>query len=426
MNASFHTLGCRLNQADSATVADDLARHGFQIVPFGEPADLVVINSCSVTATASQKTRQALRNARKHQPDAFIVLMGCDATVADMSSFPDADMIVPNPRPAPLSQLLPVPLVRTVSQQRFTPGVPADDFTCEGTGLFAEKTRANLKVQEGCDFFCTYCIVPYSRGPARSRNLDDVLREARQLIERGHREIVLSGVNITTYNNSGADLADLMERLLDLHPEVRYRLGSAEPGPVVHKVVKLMTQTNRICRFLHLPLQYGEDSILSKMNRHYDTRQFRDLVFEANESVPDICFGTDVIVGFPGETDETFDKCLAYITSLPFGLMHVFTYSPRQGTPAAEMPGRPDGRTAERRSACLLKLAEQKARLFAEANVGKTLEVLIENTSPPSGWSDNYLQVTIEDANSLPQNSLHKVKIISTGDDRNVIGRLNK
>ena len=424
MNASFHTLGCRLNQADSAAVADDLARHGFTIVPFGEPSDIVVINSCSVTSTASQKTRQALRNARKHQPDAFIVLMGCDATVADAASFPDADMIVPNPRPAPLSQLLPSPLARPKSQLRPTAGEADDDFTCEGTGLFAEKTRANLKVQEGCDFFCTYCIVPYSRGPARSRNLEDVLREARQLIKRGHREIVLSGVNITTYNNSGADLANLMERLLDLHPDVRYRLGSAEPGPVVHKVVKLMAQTDRVCRFLHLPLQYGEDSILANMNRHYDTRQFRDLVLEANDSVPGICFGTDVIVGFPGETDATFDKCLAFIDALPFGLMHVFTYSPRQGTPAATMPGRPDGRIADRRSACLLKLAEQKARQFAEANIGKTLEVLIENTTPPSGWSDNYLYVSIENAATLPQNSLHKVKILSAGDDRNVVGKL--
>lgn len=426
MRASFHTLGCRLNQADSAAVADDLARHGFNIVHEhdDDPVDLLVINSCSVTATASQKTRQSLRQARRRNPNAFIVLMGCDATVADPTSFADADMILPNPRPCPLSQLLPSPLKRPNAAQAVKPGEPVDDFVCEGTGLFADKTRANLKVQEGCNFFCSYCIVPYTRGPARSRNLDDVLREAKQLIDRGHREIVLSGVNVTTYDNSGHDLADLMRRLLELHPDVRYRLGSAEPGPVVHKIVKLMTETDRICRFLHLPLQYGEDTILANMNRHYDTARYRDLVLEANAAIPDICFGTDVIVGFPGETEAIFQRCHAYLDELPFGLMHIFTYSPRQGTPAATMPDRPKKSISEERANALLTLAAQKADRFAERQVGKTLEVLVETQDPPAGWSDNYLHVTIQNHQAMQQNELCKVQILQAGKDRQLVGTM--
>ena len=426
-NAYLHTLGCRLNQADSAAVADDLASHGFTIV--SEPdahTDLIVVNSCSVTATAARKSRQTLRALRRRFPQAFIVIMGCDATVEQADIFPEADAVVPNPRPAPLSQLRPTPLARRPEPLAAAPGDFHDDFVCEGAGLFADRTRANLKVQDGCNFFCSYCIVPHTRGPARSRNFADVLREARELIARGHREIVVSGVNVTTYDNGGRDLADLLEALLELDDTTRYRLGSAEPGPVIAKVIRLMAHTPRLCRFLHLPLQYGEDSILRAMRRHYHTAQFRDVALEATELIPGLCLGTDLIVGFPGETDATFESCRRYLEELPLGLMHVFGYSPRPGTPAATMAGRPASTLVDQRLQTLLDLSAAKARDFARSQLGTTVQVLVETANPASGWSDNYLHVTLQPPyDHLPPNTLCHARLVADdADDRHVRGVL--
>ena len=418
---SIHTLGCRLNQADSATVAGDLTAHGYQSIPWGEPSDIVIINSCAVTGIASQKSRQAVRAARKRLPNAFVVLIGCEATLADMEKYPEVDLIVPNPKPAPLSQLIGD---RLNCRMPFLAacGDADENFSIPGVALYDERTRANLKIQEGCDFFCTYCIVPHTRGPARSRNLHDLLREASELIRHGYREIVLTGVNITTYNNSGCNLADVIEHILSLGDGFRIRLGSAEPGPVVGQIIDLMARNPRLCRFLHLPVQYGEDSILKQMDRHYNAAEFERIAMLAAEKIPGVCLGTDVIVGFPGETDETFAACKAFLSRLPFGLMHIFTYSPRPGTPAATMPGRPPKHVAEKRSAELLALAVEKAEAFAKSQIGKQLEVLVEEENPPSGWSDNYIHVTIDSTVPACRNTILPVIVTTANGRREMTG----
>lgn len=425
---SFITLGCRLNQADSAIVADDLSRHGFDVVPYEESCEVVIVNSCSVTGVASRKTRQVVRGARRRHPQAFIVVMGCDATAAAEYYLETADLVVQNPRLQPMSEILPAVLEPTGTfPAGIIPGSKrTEGFISEGTGLFSERTRANLKVQDGCSFNCSYCIVPQTRGAARSRDFDDVLREARELLARGHRELVLTGVNVTTYRNHGADLADLMEAILGLGDGFRVRLGSAEPGIVVPKIVQLMQKTPRVCRFLHLPLQYGENTLLRAMKRHYTAEQYRELVLAAHDAVPGICFGTDVIVGFPGETDELFESCLNYIQALPFGLMHIFTYSPRPGTPAATLPGRPKACVSEKRSARLIQLAADKARQFAESQIGKTLQVLIEDKEPNTGWSDNYLHVQLTNPPKTPLNAndLVQTAVSEFIEDREVRGTL--
>ncbi len=414
--ASIYTLGCRLNQADSALVAGELSASGYEIMPWGKATDLVVINGCTVTGVASQKTRQAVRAARKRLPNAFIVLMGCEATVAKPDKYPEANLIVPNPRSDAIPNLIQAKIKQAL------PAKPVDDFTLDGVGLYEERTRANLKIQEGCDFYCTYCIVPHTRGPARSRDFDDVLREASALVARGHRELVLAGVNITTYSSHGADLADLIQALLAIDDGFRIRLGSAEPGPIVPKVVDLMASEPRLCSFLHLPLQYGEDGILAKMGRHYDTSEYASLVRGAFDKIPGLCLGTDVIVGFPGETEESFSSCRTYLESLPFGLMHIFTYSIRPGTPAATMPGRPTGDVSATRSATLLDLAQAKAEAFAKSQVGKRLVVLTEETDPVSGWSDNYLHVTLP-GNALERNTLVTANIVEATGGRELIAQ---
>lgn len=408
MRVSFHTLGCRLNQAETALAADDLSRHGHQIVPWGDEAEIVVINSCAVTGVASQKTRQAVRAARRRFPNAFLVLMGCDANVDDWSS-DGPDLVVPHPAPAPLSTLLPLCPSHGEGVHFTEKGAHLDDFIIDGAARFADRTRANLKIQDGCSFFCSYCIVPYSRGPARSRERNDVLREARELISAGYKELVLCGVNLTTYDSHGCDLADLIGEIAALDGEFRIRIGSAEPSPVIPKVVELMRHGARICRFLHLPLQYGEDTILSRMRRHYSASEYAEMASDACLRIPGLCLGADVITGFPGETDSTFETCREFIESLPFGLLHVFPFSPRPGTDAASYRDKVPTKLSNARAAVLSELGVKKAEAFAASQVGKSLQVLVEEEKPSSGWSDNYLHVTFDSPHS--RNSLATARI---------------
>ncbi len=415
MRVSFHTLGCRLNQAETALAADDLSRHGFQIVTWGEEADILVINSCAVTGVASQKTRQAVRAARRRLPDAYIVLMGCDANV-DAWPSDGPDLVVPHPAPAPLSTLLPACPSHGDGPLFAEKGASVDDFSIGGAARFADRTRANLKIQDGCSFFCSYCIVPYSRGPARSREHGDVLREARELIAPGYRELVLCGVNITTYDSHGCDMADLIGEIAALDGDFRIRIGSAEPAPVIPKVVELMRHGSRVCRFLHLPLQYGEDTILGRMRRHYSAAEYAEIASDACLRIPGLCLGADVITGFPGETDATFEACREFIDSLPFGLLHVFPFSPRPGTDAASYKDKVPPKLSNERAAMLSEIGAKKAEAFAKSQVGKRLLVLVEEENPPSGWSDNYLHVTLTSIH--PRNTIVDAQITAASGGR--------
>ncbi|NMA41911.1 MAG: tRNA (N(6)-L-threonylcarbamoyladenosine(37)-C(2))-methylthiotransferase MtaB [Oligosphaeraceae bacterium] len=410
---SIFTLGCRLNQADSALLADNLEKHGFSALPWGQPADLLLINSCTVTAVASGKSRQLLQSARRFAPQAYIVLLGCDAT-AEMEYWrqcPELDLLLPNPKPQDLHGLLPLGLHRENKPVLVQSHALTEGFTVSGCGKHGDRTRATLKIQEGCDFHCSYCIVPQTRGPSRSRQKDDILREAEALLERGYKEMVLSGVNIACYQNNGADLPDLITRLLQLGKGFRLRLGSTEPGPCLRKLVDLMAAERQICRFLHLPLQYGEDSILRRMGRRYDCQAYENSVLYALEKIPGICLGTDLILGFPGETEDIFTACCDYVRRIPFALMHVFPYSMRQGTAAANMKERPATHRVKARAAAMRKIAAQKAAEFAQSQLGKELQVLLEKSSPKAqGWSDNYLQIQVKSPEKLTVNSFVQVK----------------
>jgi threonylcarbamoyladenosine tRNA methylthiotransferase MtaB len=401
MNAAIFTLGCRLNQAESALMADNLREHGFHIVPWGSPADLLVINGCIVTAAAGQKTRQAARKARRQHPDAFIVVAGCIVNVEaeHLLAEPALDLLVPNPGKDDLCQHLPRPLTRCDSP-RLAQAKPAENLFREAnTGYYPEHTRANLKIQEGCNFFCSYCIVPYARGVPRSREWDDVLREAQELIARGHREIVLTGVNVATYRDHGRTLADLLRTLADLPGEFRLRLSSTEPGEDLPRLIDVMAAfPEKICRFLHLSLQYGEDSILKAMNRRYTVAEFARWAEYAARRLPGICLGSDVIVGFPGETESTFAQCCQTVEALPLTYLHIFSFSPRKGTPAATMKNQVPGNIADERHRRLAELAEAKELAFTDSQLNQTLTVLTETRNAAGnfeGWSDNYLKVEI-------------------------------
>ncbi|OGV68711.1 MAG: hypothetical protein A3K19_13215 [Lentisphaerae bacterium RIFOXYB12_FULL_65_16] len=429
---AIHTIGCRLNQADSALIGDDLVRRGWRLVPWGDPADLLVVNSCAVTATAEQKTRQAVRAARRRNPHAFLVLAGCSASL-----HPEAwgqeeavDLVVPNPGKTGLGRHLPKDLLRpprpaVVALPSEASAAPTP-FTEAGCGLYPEKTRANLKIQDGCNAACSYCIVPRTRGPERSRSWLDVRREACELLDRGHREIVLTGVNIAAYSDAGRDLADLAAELLALGPAFRLRLGSTEPGRVVPRLVELMTHEPRLCRFLHLPMQYAEDSVLRAMNRAYTVAEFGALVSDAVARIPDLCVGTDFLVGFPGETEAAFEQTCRNAADLPFAFFHVFSYSPRPGTPAAAMSSRVNRALATRRHDGLVAIGRDRAVAFATRNVGAEQEVLVETTSPPDGpggWSNNYLWVRLEASPAdLTANTFVSVRVTGVTGPREVRG----
>lgn len=430
---SFHSLGCRLNQADTALLASDMSDHGYEVVGWGEPAEVVVINSCAVTGVASQKSRQAVTSARKLYPEAYLVVCGCAATDEQLLAGKGAllaDLLLPNPKPKSLAALLPENPVHcehiAVRPSAVTPH--CEGFTIPGVGLYSERTRANLKVQDGCSFRCTYCIVPSVRGPARSRDLEDILREARALIDRGYRELVLTGVNVATYRQDGADLATVLQKILEIPGDYRLRLGSVEPGPLLDRVIDLMASDPRMCRFLHLPLQNGDGDILRRMGRRYTLEEYARTVELAASKVEGICLGTDIMVGFPGEDDAAFQRCYDYLEALPLSLMHVFCYSPRPGTPAASWPGRPAKAVSHVREERLLELAAGKARAFAASQVGKKARVLLETGEPAiHGWSDNYLKVVLPPSAGLDPNTFHDCKIagVLPGVEREVAGEIS-
>jgi len=425
--AAIHTLGCRLNQADSALIAGTLERHGFAMVPWNEPCDLAVINSCTVTAAAARKTRQAARAMRRRFPTTYLVLAGCDANVAADAWVADGtvDLVVPNPVKTRLCEYLPDQLVPGAVSVVPCDPLPGDGFHEEGAGVFGERTRANLKIQEGCEFFCSYCIVPYARGPARSRDWDDWLREARELVAHGYRELVLTGVNIATYDHQGRDLADVLIALLELPGDFRIRLSSTEPGPILHRVIEVMAANPRVCRFLHLPLQYGEDGILARMNRRYRVVEYAEFAQLATQALPGLCLGTDIIAGFPGETNAIFQVCRETVERLPINHLHVFTYSPRQGTPAASFPAQVLGNLATERADCLTKIGLRKAEEFARSQLGQVVQIVTEERNQAGnweGWSDNYLRVEVPDF-AGQENALISVRLTQASHGRQVLGQ---
>jgi threonylcarbamoyladenosine tRNA methylthiotransferase MtaB len=429
--AAIYTLGCRLNQTESALIAADLERHGFDVVSWGAPADLLVVNSCSVTGTAAQKTRQLVRGARRQFPQAFLVLAGCGASSESERDQWLAsglvDLVVPNAGKDSLARQLPAGLVRP--ETTLLGGIPvaASSFRIDGVGRHTDRTRASLKIQEGCDFFCSYCIVPTLRGPPRSRAWDDAVRELEALLAAGYKEIVLTGVNVATYADGGLDLFGLVSRLLEVPGDWRLRLSSTEPGPAVARLGELMCRDPRLCRSLHLSAQYGEDEILRLMNRRYRFADYAKLVRELAATVPGLCLGTDIIVGFPGETEARFAACLQALEALPVGYMHVFTFSPRPGTKAAELPGRVPERIAGERFDRLAVLAEKKALEFARSQIGNSLRILTEapdENGRIQGWSDNYLRVVVASPSPVANNEWLQATITGVEDGRTVVGTI--
>ena len=402
-NAAIYTIGCRLNQADSALVCDRLTRDGWLIVELDSnpDIDLIIINSCSVTGTASQKSRQAARKFRRLYPNACIVVTGCSVEIENelWEKEDSIDIVLTNPRKKELSEH-----VRTFFDNhrrisgllKFSSNEPPEIFMENAESSFPFKSRAFLKVQEGCNNFCSYCIVPHTRGRERSRSWDEVITDFKHLLESGFQEIVLAGVNICAYNDNGRRLPELLNTLTGFDGKFRIRLSSTEPHPDNMELLAVMAASPKICRFLHLSLQHGTDEILRAMNRKYTIAEYAAFINAARAKIPGIHLGTDIIVGFPGETDELFMKECDFVRQMALANVHLFTFSPRQGTPAATMPDQVSSAVAKARYKQLIEITEASAAGFIESQLHQPLQVIFESRDKHgyfTGWSDNYISV---------------------------------
>ena len=420
--ASLHTLGCRLNQAETSLLGERLRRDGYQLVEFGQPTDLLVLNTCSVTEDAERTSRYLIRKTLKHSPHAFIAVTGCYAQTGPEGLKKQAgiDLIVGNQYKLDLPSYLPPSdqlQKRATPEVQRTKTIARDDFALD---LYAQpdSTRAPLKIQDGCSTMCSFCIIPFARGHERSRVLSDIAREAEQLAAQGVREVVLTGVNIGQYRQEGADLCAVIRRLEQIAGLERIRISSIEPTTVTDELFDLMASSPKLCPYLHIPLQSGDDGILSAMNRSYSSGEYRDLIERALRKIPNMGLGTDIMVGFPGEDDEAFDKTLQLASDLPFAYFHIFPYSPRPGTAAIKLPHPVDPAIVKRRSAILTARSQAKRLAFHDRHIGITVPVLFESGLQEGygvGTTANFLKVAVHSGADMT-NQLHNVTITAASE----------
>lgn len=420
--ASLHTLGCRLNQAETAVLESRLRREGYEVVEFGQPTDLLVVNTCSVTDEAERTCRYVIRKTLKHSPDAFVAVTGCYAQTGaqELRTIPGIDLIVGNQFKWDLPTFLPPPQSlqkQAAPEVLHSKTIDREDFTLPDIGE-PDSTRALLKIQDGCNVMCSFCLIPFARGHQRSRILDDILREAEILAAGGYQELVLTGVNIGQFNHNGVDLVGLIDRLETIDGIRRIRISSIEPTTVTDDLLKRMASSMKLCPYLHIPLQSGDDAILAAMNRPYGVQDFVALIERAVSTIPGLGLGTDLMVGFPGESETAFHHTVELAQRLPFSYFHVFTYSKRPGTAAAKLPCEIPIETARRRAKTLADLSRQKRLAFAERWIGASIPVLFESGDAENlrlGTTRHFLKVAVTSPVDLT-NQIHEVRITGASD----------
>ncbi|SNB44860.1 tRNA (N(6)-L-threonylcarbamoyladenosine(37)-C(2))-methylthiotransferase MtaB [Geobacter sp. DSM 9736] len=394
------TLGCKTNQFESAGMGEILGKEGFVVVPFDEQADVYIINTCTVTARTDAESRRLIRRAQRKTPNARIVVTGCYAQVApeELRALPGVDLILGNTEKKDIvSFLREAPAEGRVLVSDITGERHAAPLALES---FAEHTRAFLQVQNGCDAFCSYCIVPYARGRSRSVSTEEVLKGIASFAASGYQEVVLTGIHLSAYGldlEPPASLHGLLQEVERRQLVPRLRLGSLEPAEIGDELIDLVARSKVICPHIHIPLQSGADGVLHRMNRTYTARFFAELVGRLSAAVPGICIGLDMIAGFPGETEEEFLAGWSLVESLPIAYLHVFPYSLRPGTAAASMSGHLPPRVITERARRLRELSERKRDEYHACFVGKTIRVLVQSSDGSGnlkGLSRHYVSVS--------------------------------
>ena len=432
---AFYTLGCKVNQADTASMENLFLRSGHQLVSFDGEADVYIINTCVVTNTGQRKSRQTIHRAIRKNPNALIVVTGCYPQTAaeEVKAIAGVDMIIGNQDRAQIVQLVEERLAyrQTDTLDAVHKLTASTAFEEMAAGDITDKTRAFLKIQEGCNQFCTYCIIPYARGPLRSRSLESIRTEMQRLISAGFKEIVLIGIHLGCYgkeNPDGPTLYDAVKTVLDVPGVQRLRLGSLESVEVEPRLLTLMQEDARFCRHLHLPLQSGCDKTLQAMHRPYTTAKFKTLLADIKTRVPDIAITTDVIVGFPGETEADFETTCKFAESCGFSKMHIFPFSARKGTPAEKFAGAVTEAVKKERADILGKIDETMHKTFLQAMVGQTAEVLFEQPAGEDyfeGLTGNYQRVFVKSGGRNISGEILPVKITAF-DGEKLLGEIIK
>ncbi|MGO4107270.1 tRNA (N(6)-L-threonylcarbamoyladenosine(37)-C(2))-methylthiotransferase MtaB [Paenibacillus sp. YAF4_2] len=424
-SVAFYTLGCKVNFYDTEAIWQLFKNEGYEQVDFESTADVYLINTCTVTNTGDKKSRQIIRRAVRRNPDAVIAVTGCYAQTspAEIMAIPGVDLVIGTQDREKIMTFVnqihddrqPVNAVRNIMKTREFEELDVPDFN--------ERTRAFLKIQEGCNNFCTFCIIPWSRGLSRSRDSKSVLEQAKQLVASGYKEIVLTGIHTGGYGDDMENyrLTDLLWDLDKIEGLERIRISSIEASQIDDAMIDVLKRSEKMCRHLHIPLQAGDTSVLKRMRRKYTTEEFAGKLNRIREAMPGVAITTDVIVGFPGETDEMFENGYKFMQEVGFSEMHVFPYSKRTGTPAARMEDQVDEEVKNERVHKLIDLSEKMQLAYAEQYVGAVLDVIPERdykgapgTGLVMGYSDNYIQVIFEGTEALV-GKLCRVKITEAG-----------
>jgi len=421
--ASLTTLGCKLNAAETAAIGQQFLERGYTLVEFGDPSDVAVINTCSVTARADRECRQLIRRALRARPSPVVIVTGCYAQLEpdEVASIGGVDFVLGTREKFDLFTHVGLPVKQARPQVRVSDIQEADDFGPAFSTLAGDQTRAFLKVQDGCDFSCSFCTIPLARGSSRSQSVDACLEQARALSVKGFREIVLTGVNVGDYGRKiGADLLRLLEALVQVEGLDRIRISSIEPNLLTDEIIEFVAAHKNMCKHFHVPLQSGSDAVLCLMRRRYTTRQYAERIARIRARIPECGIGADVIVGFPGEGEGEFAQTVEFLTSQPLTYLHVFTFSERPGTPASLLEGAVEPSCRFRRNEVLRLLGRKKKEAFYRQMVGKTLPVLFESDDESGcrcGFTDNYVRVEIP-SHVASENSIVGVAITGVKEDR--------
>ena len=411
--AYFITLGCKVNQYETNAMAQKFIEKGYKVIEEELPKDsnikpdICIINTCTVTNMSDRKSRQMMRRVKEINPNAIVIAVGCYVQVAknDIEKIPEIDLVLGNNEKTEIVKYVEDYINKNTNQIELEDVSKSKNFADFGDVTYTEKTRAVIKIQDGCDRFCTYCIIPYARGRVRSRKPDSVISEVKHIASKGIKEVVITGIHIASYGKDFADnedeslknyrLIDLLEEINKIDGIKRIRLGSIEPLLITEEFVYRLEKLEKICHHFHLSLQSGCDATLKRMNRRYTTEQFKHIVNLLRNIYSDVNLTTDIIVGFPGETEQEFEQTYQFLKEIKFYKMHIFKYSQRKGTVAATMPNQIDGKVKEERSKRLIELSNKNELEYNKTYVGKTVEVLFEEEKDGMnrGHTQNYMVV---------------------------------
>ena len=426
---AFITLGCKVNQYETNAMSQEFIEKGYEVVEHHEKADIYVINTCTVTNMSDRKSRQIIRRAKQINSNSILVATGCYAQTAqeELEKITDIDLIVGNTEKKDIVKIVEdYKNNRNLERVRMSDINKQKEFVDFGNVTYTEKTRAVIKVQDGCNNFCSYCIIPYAKGRVRSRKLENVIEEIKKIADKGIKEVVITGIHVASYGidfDNNTRLIDLLEAIEKIEGIERIRLGSLEPNIITEEFVNRLKKITKMCDHFHLSLQSGCNETLKRMNRKYTAQSFRKEVELLRKTFPNVVLTTDVIVGFPGETEQEFNETYEYLKNIRFTKLHVFRYSPRKGTVAAKMKDQVDSKIKEERSHKLIKLSDKCEKEILDKYIGKKVKVLFEKQEGEyiKGHTTNYLVVKIKD--SKLENQILDINITSR-EELELIGKM--